>query len=97
MMQYVGGGEGWPRSYGRQRLYFCSLYLGLDLSLHVNPIMSVLFLDADKRKLNLLSFRCKIFLFIRNGDSRSFASGGRFGILSLYCVVLACVFYNQLL
>ena len=47
---------GWPSSYGRRRLYFCSVYLGLDLSLHVNRMMSVSFVAADKRKTDLLIF-----------------------------------------
>lgn len=38
------------------RLYFCSHNLGLDLSLYINHMVSVLFVDADERKLDLFNF-----------------------------------------
>lgn len=43
------------------RLYFCSHNLGLDLSLYINHTVSVLFVDADERKLDLLIFVVRFF------------------------------------
>lgn len=70
---------GRPGTCACRGLCFCSLCLGLDLSLRVNCAMSVLSVVADKRKLDLLIFVTRLFSFYTSADGGSFADGGRFG------------------